>query len=62
MQAKEHSIKRVVFASSSSVYGDNEDMPKNEERTGSVLSPYAVTKLAIEEYARFFRMFMAWKQ
>ena len=52
--AKEHSIKRVVFASSSSVYGDNEDMPKNEERTGSVLSPYAVTKLAIEEYARVF--------
>ena len=53
-EAKNQSIKRVVFASSSSVYGDNMDMPKVENRTGNVLSPYAVTKLTVEEYARVF--------
>lgn len=54
VEAKNKSIKRVVFASSSSVYGDNMDMPKVESNTGNVLSPYAVTKLTIEEYARVF--------
>ena len=53
-KAQEHSIDRVVFASSSSVYGDNVDMPKFEDRTGNVLSPYAVTKSAFESYARVF--------
>jgi UDP-N-acetylglucosamine 4-epimerase len=43
-----------VFASSSSVYGDSPELPKVEERTGKVLSPYAVTKLVNEEYARIF--------
>ena len=47
-------IKRFVFASSSSVYGDNLDMPKVEQKTGKVLSPYAVTKSAFEDYARVF--------
>ena len=53
-KAHEHSIDRLVFASSSSVYGDNVDMPKFEDRTGNVLSPYAVTKSAFENYARVF--------
>jgi UDP-N-acetylglucosamine 4-epimerase len=47
-------IKRFVYASSSSVYGDSADLPKVEERTGKVLSPYAVTKVVNEEYARVF--------
>jgi UDP-N-acetylglucosamine 4-epimerase len=47
-------IKRFVFASSSSVYGDSTELPKVEERTGKVLSPYAVTKMVNEEYARIF--------
>ena len=52
--AKDCSIARFVFASSSSVYGDNLDMPKGEDNTGKVLSPYAVTKSAFEDYARVF--------
>lgn len=47
-------IKRFVFASSSSVYGDSKELPKVEERTGKVLSPYAITKVVNEEYARIF--------
>lgn len=47
-------VKRFVFASSSSVYGDSQEMPKREENTGKVLSPYALTKLMNEEYARLF--------
>ncbi len=52
--AKDAGVKRVVFASSSSVYGDNTDLPKVEERTGQPLSPYAVTKVANELYGRVF--------
>ncbi len=47
-------IKRFVYASSSSVYGDSPELPKVEERTGKVISPYAITKLVNEEYARIF--------
>jgi len=52
--AKEEGIKRVVYASSSSVYGDNPDLPKKEENTGDVLSPYAATKAIDEIYAGVF--------
>jgi UDP-N-acetylglucosamine 4-epimerase len=52
--ARDAGIKRFVYASSSSVYGDSAELPKVEERTGKVLSPYAVTKLVNEEYARIF--------
>lgn len=52
--SEKFSIKRFVFASSSSVYGDNLDMPKMEGKTGNVLSPYAVTKSTFEDYARVF--------
>lgn len=52
--AKEEGIKRVVYASSSSVYGDNPTLPKVEENTGNVLSPYAATKAIDEIYAGVF--------
>lgn len=52
--AKETGIKRFVYASSSSVYGDSEELPKVEERTGNVLSPYAVMKKTNELYANVF--------
>jgi UDP-N-acetylglucosamine/UDP-N-acetylgalactosamine 4-epimerase len=52
--AKEEGIKRVVYASSSSVYGDHPVLPKKEENTGSVLSPYAATKAIDEIYAGVF--------
>ncbi len=44
-------VRRVVYASSSSVYGDHPGLPKREELTGSPLSPYALTKRINEEYA-----------
>jgi len=52
--AKNAGVKRVVYASSSSVYGDIADSPKREEKTGKPLSPYAVSKLVNEFYADIF--------
>ena len=52
--ANEAGIKRVVYASSSSVYGDHPVLPKVEENTGNVLSPYAATKAIDEIYANVF--------
>ena len=52
--AKDVGIKRFVYASSSSVYGDSEELPKVEERTGNVLSPYAAMKAANELYGSVF--------
>jgi UDP-N-acetylglucosamine 4-epimerase len=52
--AKNNGAKRFVYASSSSVYGDSKELPKVEERTGNLLSPYAVTKYANELYAGVF--------
>ena len=55
MRASENNkVKRVVFASSSSVYGDNEKLPKTEPNIGNPLSPYAATKLMNEIYAHVF--------
>ncbi|MEZ4938258.1 MAG: GDP-mannose 4,6-dehydratase [Crocinitomicaceae bacterium] len=53
--AKESGIKRFVFASSSSVYGDSKELPKVESNIGEPLSPYAVTKLTNEKYAKVYR-------
>ena len=52
--AKENSTKKVIYSSSSSVYGDDTTLPKVESNTGNPLSPYAVTKKANELYAHTF--------
>lgn len=52
--AKNNWVKRVVYASSSSVYGDLNESPKVEHRIGKPLSPYAVSKLVNEQYAAIF--------
>ncbi len=52
--AKEQNIKRVVFAASSSTYGDSETLPKVENNIGQPLSPYAITKYVNELYAKVF--------
>jgi len=52
--SRESGVRRFVYASSSSVYGNDETLPKVEERTGDPLSPYAVTKQAGELYAKVF--------
>jgi UDP-N-acetylglucosamine 4-epimerase len=49
--ARRAGVRRVVYASSSSVYGDHPELPKLEERTGEPLSPYAATKSADELFA-----------
>ncbi|MEN6319750.1 MAG: SDR family oxidoreductase [Syntrophaceae bacterium] len=54
MAAKENGVKRVVYASSSSVYGDNPKLPKEESMMPNPLSPYAVSKLAGEKYCQVF--------
>lgn len=55
--SKEKKIKRFVFASSSSVYGDSAISPKVEGVEGNLLSPYAVTKELNEQYAKvYFRL------
>ena len=51
---RKNNIKRIVYASSSSVYGDLTDSPKVENRVGKVLSPYAATKMANELYAEAY--------
>ena len=52
--AKEAGIKRLVYAASSSTYGDSKALPKKEENIGNPLSPYAVTKYVNELYAKVF--------
>ncbi|MBE2290112.1 MAG: SDR family oxidoreductase [Chitinophagaceae bacterium] len=52
--AKDSGVRSFVYASSSSVYGDEPNLPKVEQRTGNLLSPYAVTKMANELYANVF--------
>ena len=49
-------VRKVVYASSSSVYGDNPVLPKNESMLPNPLSPYAVSKLAGEKYCSVFSM------
>lgn len=54
LAAKDASVKRFVYAASSSTYGDHPDLPKVEDNIGNPLSPYAVTKLVDELYAKVF--------
>ncbi|MEP6989818.1 MAG: SDR family oxidoreductase [bacterium] len=53
--ARDAGVKRVVYASSSSVYGDARTIPQVEDVTGQVLSPYAATKATNEMYAKVFQ-------
>ncbi len=52
--ARDAQVKRFVYATSSSVYGDHPELPKVEEKVGNPLSPYAVTKKMNEAYADVF--------
>jgi len=52
--SKDNGVKRFVYASSSSVYGDSTELPKVESRIGNLLSPYAVTKYVNELYMGVF--------
>ncbi len=52
--AKNHKVKRVVFTSSSSVYGNTEKMPESESDAPNPLCPYALTKLAGEYYCKMY--------
>jgi UDP-N-acetylglucosamine/UDP-N-acetylgalactosamine 4-epimerase len=53
--ARKAGVKRFVYASSSSVYGDSAELPKVETRIGNPLSPYALSKSINEQYARVFQ-------
>ncbi|SIT67222.1 UDP-N-acetylglucosamine 4-epimerase [Ectothiorhodosinus mongolicus] len=52
--ARDAKVKRFVYAASSSTYGDHPDLPKEEDKIGRPLSPYAVTKVVNELYADVF--------
>ena len=52
--AKQQGVDRIILAFSSSTYGDHPGLPKVEDKIGKPLSPYAVSKAAIEQYAEVF--------
>ena len=52
--ARQQGVKKFVYASSSSVYGDEPNLPKREGREGNLLSPYALTKRCDEEWAKLY--------
>lgn len=54
--ARQNGVRKFVYASSSSVYGDEPSLPKKEGREGNLLSPYAVTKRCDEEWAKQYTM------
>lgn len=52
--ARQNDVRKFVYASSSSVYGDEPNLPKKEGREGNLLSPYALTKRVDEEYGKLY--------
>lgn len=52
--ARQQGVKKFVYASSSSVYGDHPVLPKKEGQEGNLLSPYALTKRVDEEFAKLY--------
>jgi UDP-N-acetylglucosamine/UDP-N-acetylgalactosamine 4-epimerase len=56
LAARDAKVKRFVYASSSSIYGDDPGLPKVEEKVGKPLSPYAATKVINEVYASAFAL------
>lgn len=55
LAARDNNVSRVVYASSSSIYGDSDGLPKREGQEGFPLSPYALTKRINEDYGRLFK-------
>jgi UDP-N-acetylglucosamine 4-epimerase len=53
--SRKNGVKRFAYASSSSVYGDSQELPKREGCEGEVLSPYALTKKVDEEYGKLYK-------
>lgn len=53
--ARQNNVKKFVYASSSSVYGDSQNLPKVEGDEGNLLSPYALTKRVDEEFAKLYK-------
>lgn len=53
--SNQNNVKKFIYAASSSTYGDSKELPKQEERIGDPLSPYAVTKYVNELYAKVFQ-------
>ncbi len=53
--SRQNGVKKFVYASSSSVYGDSTKLPKQEGGEGNVLSPYALTKKTDEEYGKLYK-------
>ncbi len=51
----QNGVKRFIYASSSSVYGDSTTLPKREGEEGNILSPYALTKRTDEEYGKLYK-------
>lgn len=52
--SRQNGVRKFIYASSSSVYGDEPNLPKTEGREGNPLSPYALTKMVDEEYGRLY--------
>lgn len=54
--ARQNKVKKFIYASSSSVYGDEPNLPKTEGQEGDLLSPYALTKCSVEEWGRQYKL------
>ena len=60
LAARDEGVRRIVFASSSSVYGNSGDLPRIETANSDPISPYGVSKLAAERYCVSFSRASAW--
>ena len=54
LAARDAGVRRLIYAGSSSAYGDHPELPKREDHPTNPLSPYALAKLTGEEYCRLF--------
>ena len=56
ISSRDNNVKRFIYAASSSTYGDSKSLPKEEDKIGTPLSPYAITKYVNELYAKNFKI------